>query len=196
MSGFYFTGTGWPNADQDQADLDLITRAFAVTRAVRHEASLRELRQILGLDPGQAMRDAIPLSRRVRDDIDAIYGPSLPVMPAEWLIARLNDTMRDADARLVETVPVTAAQETCLYRFHDEAGRLLYVGVAYDPDAREKQHRHSQRWAPLIAAREDEWFDTREDALRAETHAIRNESPLFNEAGRPRLPSLEGEVFA
>lgn len=174
----------------------MLVRAFAIVRAVRHEPSLREVRGILGLAPGQPLGDALPLSQRQCDELRSLFGPSYELIDADQLIYHLLSTMRDADERLAKESRSIPLQPTCLYRFHDDDGRLLYVGVAYDPDAREKQHRHSQRWAPLIHEREDEWFDTREEALRAETHAIRNESPLFNEAGRPRLPSLNGEVFA
>lgn len=193
MTRFYFTETGWPNAEsREKRDWQMVMRAAAIVRATRLASAMSELKSILDLSVEDEIYDVrLPLTQRQREDMHWVYGPSFSVISGDRLVLSLEATMRDASLRSTATV----GQRTCLYRLRDDSCRLLYVGIAYNPDEREKQHRHSQRWAPLIADREDEWFDSREEALRAETHAIRNEGPLFNEAGRPSLPSLTGEAL-
>lgn len=72
---------------------------------------------------------------------------------------------------------------TALYRYFDVDGRLLYVGVAKDPDKRDREHHCTSEWYEHAVRREIEWHDTRQDALAAERQAIRNELPLFNRHG-------------
>lgn len=70
---------------------------------------------------------------------------------------------------------------TCVYRLYDNAGRLLYVGVAYDFDTRFKAHAKEKDWWPLVAHRDITWFDNRFDAMYEEARAIENESPIHND---------------
>jgi DNA-binding transcriptional regulator YhcF (GntR family)/predicted GIY-YIG superfamily endonuclease len=72
---------------------------------------------------------------------------------------------------------------TALYRYFDDADSLLYVGIAYDPDERQKQHALTAQdsWWPMQKRRTVEWRDSREDAERAERRAIRVEQPRFNQ---------------
>lgn len=69
---------------------------------------------------------------------------------------------------------------TALYRHFDDTGRLLYVGIAHDPDARAAQHRANSPWAILSSRVEIDWHDTRDEARDAERDAIQTEAPLFN----------------
>jgi predicted GIY-YIG superfamily endonuclease len=80
-------------------------------------------------------------------------------------------------------------ERTALYRFFAEDDSLLYVGIAYDPDARQRQHAKSasDTWWPLAARRTDEWFEAREAADRAEIEAIAKERPRFNVRDNPHL---------
>ena len=72
---------------------------------------------------------------------------------------------------------------TALYRFFDAAAALLYVGISRRPEDRFKQHAADKSWWPQVAERSVEWFDTRHEALTAESHAIKSESPRHNIAG-------------
>ena len=72
---------------------------------------------------------------------------------------------------------------SCLYRYFDDDGRLLYVGIAKDPDKRRREHAKLSAWFPLAANRTLEWFDDRDSALAAERAAIRSESPIHNVVG-------------
>lgn len=74
---------------------------------------------------------------------------------------------------------------TALYRLFDTTGRLLYVGVAHNPDQRWATHSLSKAWWPQVDKRLVEWHATRSDAERAELAAIRQEEPIHNVAGTP-----------
>lgn len=79
---------------------------------------------------------------------------------------------------------------TAVYRLYDETGRLLYVGIADDPQVRLKDHAAKQPWWKEVATREVVWRETRMDAEREEVIAIAIEYPLYNihrTTGRARL---------
>lgn len=73
-----------------------------------------------------------------------------------------------------------SSDPTSLYRFSDDAGRLLYVGIT--GRGRERFHRHEQDkpWWHLVTLIEIEHYDDRLSALAAEERAIRTEHPAFN----------------
>lgn len=70
-----------------------------------------------------------------------------------------------------------------LYRHWDPDGRLLYVGVASRPAARQRRHEASSSWMVFQAEMTVEPFPSRAEAEAAESEAIRAEQPLFNVAG-------------
>jgi len=72
---------------------------------------------------------------------------------------------------------------TALYRHFDADGRLLYVGITENLPSRDRQHRASP-WHGKIAETKTQWFDSREDAARAEAQAITTERPLHNAVWR------------
>lgn len=177
-------------------DATLVARALLST-TLRGGPWPSFLTAILRTPVGCGYLRAVQLHPEQRAEVVGLMGPSVATTSDGFHHAHLwhrlhalgfqFDTKRD---------PEPTASDTCLYRFHDDAGRLLYVGISKDPNVRERQHAASQRWYPLVAEREDEWYPNRRDALRAEAAAILNESPLFNEAGRSRLPALPVEVDA
>ena len=69
-----------------------------------------------------------------------------------------------------------------LYRFYDEAGVLLYVGITADPGTRFKQHRGDKEWWTQVVNIRIEKLPTRAAVLAAERKAIREERPLWNVA--------------
>lgn len=76
---------------------------------------------------------------------------------------------------------------TCVYRYYDSAGTLLYVGIAEWPDKRLDEHiRHSPPWIDHADSRTDAWFTSRVKAADAERVAIRTEAPVFNKSGVAR----------
>jgi GIY-YIG catalytic domain. len=72
---------------------------------------------------------------------------------------------------------------TAVYRFFDASGRLLYVGIAFDPAERWKHHASKTRWWKDAVDNTIEWYDTRAEAERAEKTALRYEKPIYNKAG-------------
>lgn len=69
---------------------------------------------------------------------------------------------------------------TALYRLYDESGRLLYVGITRNPEARFAQHRADKPWWDMVARKDIEWYDKRVNALAAEEIAIKVKDPMFN----------------
>lgn len=71
-----------------------------------------------------------------------------------------------------------------VYRLFDEAGGLLYIGSAYDPDDRCKAHQDAEWW-PRVVRREEQWHPTRAHAYVMEMRAIKAEGPRHNVMGTP-----------
>ena len=70
---------------------------------------------------------------------------------------------------------------TVLYRFFDDAGQLLYVGIARNPIQRLFQHNDDKPWAGDITTITLERFPTRIAAREAEIAAIMNEGAIHND---------------
>jgi hypothetical protein len=79
--------------------------------------------------------------------------------------------------------PIDFTRRTAVYRLFDKEGRLLYVGIAFDPEKRWKDHVVFKSWWPDVARKDIEWRDTRMLALAAEAEAIRSEHPMYNSKG-------------
>lgn len=71
-------------------------------------------------------------------------------------------------------------RRTALYRLFDAEGRLLYVGIAFDPPDRWRGHAREKSWWPDVVERRVEWHETRHAAGAAEISAIQTEKPLYN----------------
>lgn len=67
-----------------------------------------------------------------------------------------------------------------LYRHFDKDGRLLYIGVSFATFWRLSAHRNEASWYHEIRTIKIEKFATRNDAMKAEAIAIRDERPLNN----------------
>lgn len=91
---------------------------------------------------------------------------------------------------------MTESRSTALYRYFDKDDSLLYVGIAYDPDERQKGHAvtAAKTWYPLAAKRTVAWFHTRTEAERAEKAAIKNETPRFNDRHNQRRDPIAIEA--
>ncbi|WP_438479170.1 GIY-YIG nuclease family protein [Streptomyces asiaticus] len=77
---------------------------------------------------------------------------------------------------------------TALYRFYDEGGALLYVGITAHLEARWIEHERVQSWWPQVARKTVEWFDSRPPARDAELKAIKDERPIHNVNSSPWAP--------
>lgn len=68
-----------------------------------------------------------------------------------------------------------------LYRYFDQDGVLLYVGISVDPEMRWKTHRYSHAgWVVDSVRRVDDWYSSVAEAKRAERAAIKAEHPKHN----------------
>ncbi|GEB58903.1 GntR family transcriptional regulator [Streptomyces gardneri] len=84
-------------------------------------------------------------------------------------------------------IPAAVPGKTALYRFFNEAGQLLYVGVTGNPEKRWADHRRfaATTWWPLAARVTVKWYEAREEATAAELRDIRTKAPLYNAGGAP-----------
>lgn len=71
-----------------------------------------------------------------------------------------------------------------VYRCYDEDGDLLYVGCSGDVEKRLAIHAKTASWVADVRNMEVEEFDSRRDALHAESRAIAAEHPYHNIVGR------------
>lgn len=67
-----------------------------------------------------------------------------------------------------------------LYRFYDEDGDLIYVGVSLSIINRLKHHKANSHWFDRVAKITIENFNTEEEMLKAEKNVIVEENPFFN----------------
>lgn len=75
-----------------------------------------------------------------------------------------------------------------LYRVYDRRGRLLYVGQTKDFRTRIRAHSNGSAWFRFAAFTTQRHYEARDDAIDAETEAIRNEHPRHNIAQSPTRP--------
>lgn len=76
---------------------------------------------------------------------------------------------------------MTPERTQYLYRMRDAVGRLLYVGVTWNPKARFAQHRRENGlWFAAVSTVELTVYATRGAALTAEKRAISDERPAMN----------------
>ncbi len=71
---------------------------------------------------------------------------------------------------------------TCLYRFFDADGHLLYVGITKNPASRLSEHLAGKPWAALVGNIRLTWFQSRKEAMDAERAAIMLDRPKHNVA--------------
>lgn len=71
------------------------------------------------------------------------------------------------------------SKKTALYRLINEAGEVIYVGIAFDPRTRFWVHA-KKPWWPEVAHKVIEWFPDRDAARTAERDEIRRSSPRYN----------------
>ncbi|WP_327594629.1 GIY-YIG nuclease family protein [Streptomyces chartreusis] len=83
-------------------------------------------------------------------------------------------------------MPAPQNVPTALYRLHDDARALLYIGITNDLDRRFEQHQVRAPWWPRVRWACVEWFPDRPSALLAEAAAIRAEDPEHNGHHSPR----------
>lgn len=79
-------------------------------------------------------------------------------------------------------------RRTAVYQFYGdyngEQGRLLYVGIAFDPAERQKEHARDKEWWRDVdtSLTEIEWYGNRKAAKARETDLIKHEYPVYNKS--------------
>lgn len=114
-------------------------------------------------------------------------GPGFSYTPCDWeadCVMGLGLRIRRSGPKPARLAPPPrdSGEPTALYRLHADDGALLYVGVSAEPLTRWKQHAGEKPWWPSVARFSLNWFRTRQEALAAETAAIRSEKPKHNVA--------------
>lgn len=97
------------------------------------------------------------------DDLKMIAAGTLPPQ----LIGRTRDAIGEV------------VGNHALYRWFNDSGELLYVGITNDVGRRTDEHAEKEWWSQ-VASSQVEWFPSRKAALDAEKRAIIAERPLFN----------------
>lgn len=80
-------------------------------------------------------------------------------------------------------VRVRHGGKTDLYRYFDEIGILLYIGVTEQLRKRRAVHGAYSEWIDFVSTSTTRRYETREVAEMAEATAIDGEQPVFNVAG-------------
>jgi hypothetical protein len=83
---------------------------------------------------------------------------------------------------LSQTVP----SGPVVYRCHDAAGDLLYIGSSINMTMRQATHQRNTRWWHEVASVTYEQHDSELSARRAESHAIATEPTVYNRQGTLR----------
>lgn len=77
-------------------------------------------------------------------------------------------------------------QRTAVYRLFDASGRLLYLGIARNPEYRWALHSNRQTWWHLVAQKTVEWHPDRDSAKAAEARLTLIEKPLYDRATKKK----------
>lgn len=75
----------------------------------------------------------------------------------------------------------------CVYRCLSPTGDVLYIGCTITGGQRLAQHRSSSAWWSEVGTVEIQHFASKDEALLAEAHAIREERPAHNRLN-PGIP--------
>lgn len=108
---------------------------------------------------------------------------SLTISERKRVVAHAMGIQPAIASRMYSTRNEGLQGATTLYRHYDAAGTLLYVGIAGDFEERSYWHSRNSKWYVDVCSSTIEWFNTRAEALRAESRAIKSEEPVFNIAG-------------
>lgn len=88
------------------------------------------------------------------------------------------------DFHKIEEEDVRYTDITVLYRYFDEDGGLLYVGISNDVAFRDSQHFKKSEWRMIAKYIRTEIFPSRRLAEAAEEFAIHDEDPMGNSRRR------------
>lgn len=67
-----------------------------------------------------------------------------------------------------------------VYRAFSKDNELLYIGITQDLKSRVSTHKSSKEWWGEVDRIDEESFDDRVSAMKAEVRAIKSENPKYN----------------
>lgn len=76
--------------------------------------------------------------------------------------------------------PDCRPQPTSVYRYYDEADRLIYVGITVRGIRRQTEHNGHANWWQFVARQDVEHLASRGEARHLEEQLIRQHRPPFN----------------
>ena len=79
-----------------------------------------------------------------------------------------------------------------LYRFFNDLGQLLYVGISARGPKRWSEHGRDRPWWHEVSTSTIQHFADNDEARKAESEAIRTERPLYNVQGSAKAKSKTG----
>lgn len=85
---------------------------------------------------------------------------------------------------------------TSVYKFHDGAGRLIYVGITSRGITRQLEHNQHSAWWGFSVHQEIEHYDSRAQAAARETELIRAHHPPFNTSQNDRWQTVRPAYLA
>jgi predicted GIY-YIG superfamily endonuclease len=91
-----------------------------------------------------------------------------------------DETVAEWAARMDANAARLEARTHYVYRAHDAAGRLLYIGCTVNLPGRMNQHRRAAEWWQFVTDLTVETFPCRTAARAAEEQAIATEGAYFN----------------
>lgn len=86
-------------------------------------------------------------------------------------------------------------ENTSLYKYYDDAGILIYIGITSRGIARNIEHNTSKDWWPYVSTQEVEHFPDRPTALKRERELIHLLRPPFNKEHNPDHQELVDEYL-
>ena len=98
----------------------------------------------------------------------------------------------------MDSAPLELANvRTALYRFYNQGGDLIYVGVTYQLEKRLYLHSRDKPWWPQVVRQEVEWYENRAAALAEEARLIELYDPPYNGShARKSLKAMNGRIDA
>lgn len=85
-----------------------------------------------------------------------------------------------ADTRTPAHPPGSPERATSVYRYYDDFGILIYVGITRQGMGRNVQHNHKADWWGYVSSQEVEHYPNRQQAAEREKALIRRYRPPFN----------------
>lgn len=83
------------------------------------------------------------------------------------------------------TCPLPDSTPTSVYRYYDDKGTLIYVGITGRGVSRNTEHNKDKNWWRWVSRQKVEHFETREEAHAREVEIIQQCRPPFNTHHNP-----------